>query len=352
MVNLDKIKNTQMMFILGKGRSGTSLLQNLLDSHPQIIGPPESRFLVLLYPRFAHIKVWKEKDILNFVKALYLDPAIKVFWSIDKEELTRELMAVREQANYGLLCKLVYYQMGNGKENIVYISDKNPDYVLFTDTILKVYPDAKFIHIVREPRDNMYSSIISFNMQNPPFWAQQWLGFCKVVEKFKQKNQGKCFTVLYENLAANTEEVMKGICTFLNIPYNAQVTQNSTPAWLTGVLNKTNRTEADPMVHKSLTQPVNTSNIGKWKNKMDPEIVAITEIITGDYAHKTYGYDINQDDGKKVIKNSGIKFLWPAILYFFWERFKRAKFRSLRFNLFYSKIKRRMFKDMHFWDYF
>src|ERR1700677_3706000 len=106
---LDKIRKIPMAFILGKGRSGTSLLQNMMDAHPAIIGPPESKFVVLLYPLFSHIKKWKESDILLFVDSLYIEPLFATLWHIDRKELTEKLLSIKDFADYSLLCKIVYY---------------------------------------------------------------------------------------------------------------------------------------------------------------------------------------------------------------------------------------------------
>ena len=83
-----KIKKIPMVFIMGKERSGTTLLQTLLDAHPNIVAPPESEFIVLLYPRFGKIKKWTKKKIYDFLEELYQEPWITKIWCINRTYLT------------------------------------------------------------------------------------------------------------------------------------------------------------------------------------------------------------------------------------------------------------------------
>jgi protein-tyrosine sulfotransferase len=346
---IEYVKNIPMLFILGKGRSGTSLLQNLLDANPAIIGGPESKFAVVFYPRFAHIKKWKESDIIDFVELLYIEPLFATLWHIDKNELTKALLSVVEYADYSFLCKMVYYQMRKGKENLLYISDKNPEYVLYLDTIVKMFPEAKFIHIVREPRDNIYSQITSFKVKNTVFRAYQWVKYNEIVEERKKKEPSKYLTVLYEKLVENTEGTMKSVCEFLQVPFVNEMVQNQGPEWLTTHQERKGIVESDKMIHRNLLKPISTSNIGKWKNKLDPYDRAVTEAITADFARKVYGYEIDEN---KSIKISSLALLKGKYKYNAWQKFTRLKAKSFRFNLFYSKLKRAINSKIPIWEYF
>jgi protein-tyrosine sulfotransferase len=349
---LEYIRNIQMVFILGKGRSGTSLLQNLLDAHPAIVGGPESKFAVVFYPRFAHIKKWKESDIIDFIELLYIEPLFSTLWHIDKKELTKAFLSVAEYANYALLCKMVYYQLRRGKENLLYISDKNPEYVLYVDTILKIFPNAKFIHIVREPRDNIYSQLTSFKEKNTIFRANQWLRYNEIIEERKKKEPGRYLTVLYEKLVGNTEATMKLVCEYLQVPFVNGMVQNQSPEWLTSHQERVGVTDKENTIHRNLLKPINTSNVGKWKNKMNPYDQAVTEIITGDFAKKNYGYEIDSKQSDKSIKVSSLSLLKGKFIYNTWQKFTQFKTSSLRFNLFYSRLKRAIYKNTPIWEHF
>src|ERR1700728_3059002 len=110
------IKNIPMVFTVGFERSGTTLLQELMNSHPNIVAPPEYTFIVYLYNRFGNKKHWSKKDIMDFIEELYFRPLF-LLWLINKEELTEKLLEIAEYADYALICKTIFYQMRQGREN-------------------------------------------------------------------------------------------------------------------------------------------------------------------------------------------------------------------------------------------
>ncbi len=350
--DIEYIKTIPMIFILGRERSGTSLLQNLLDSHPNIIGPPESKIIAVLAPKFAPIKRWTEANIREFAELLYIEPMFTNFWHLDKEQLTKNLLLAKDSATYELLCKIVYYHLRKDKEKIILISDKNPSYILHINTLLDIFPDTKFVHIIREPRDNIYSQMKAFNAKNTIFSAQKWLGFNQLVERKKKKMPEKFYTIIYENMVTETEDIMKGLCAFLKVPYSEAMIQNVFPEWLSAHLERKGNVDRKNMVHTGLLAPINTSNVGKWKNKLSAYDQAATEAITADFAKKTYGYDISIDPNSKI-KISGFKILKGKCLYYLWQAFTQARYKSFAFNLMYSKRKqKKKGKDLPMWEYF
>lgn len=348
---IERIGKIPIVFIVGQGRSGTTLLQNLLDSHKGIIAPPlESKFIVLLYPRFAHISKWRERDILDFAKMLYIEPLFSSFWKINKDELIASLLSIKEHANYALLCKMVFCEMKKDGEPILMISVTNPDHSLFITTLLKIFPEAKFIHIIRDPRDNIYSHLITFGMKDPTFITYKWLGYNKAVEKAKLKMPSKFYTILYEKLVENTVEVMKSISSFLKIPYSDTMAQNLFQQTIKSYTS-TIPTQIDT-IHKSLLKPVNTKNIGKWKIGLSPYHLAITQKITGNYATEMYHYDMQIPSSDKVLPSYFTLFKYK-LLYILWQAFTRLKFKSLKLNMLYSKLKRlRKGNELALWEYF
>ena len=194
-----------MVFVMGKERSGTTLLQTFLDGHPNIVAPPESEFVALLYPRFGKIKRWTEKDIYNFIEELYKEPWITKIWRIDRKLLTSILLSIKDEADYSSICKVIYYCMRGEKQNILLIADKNPIYILLINTLSTIFPEAKFIHLVREPRDNVSSHLNSFKVNNVRFVSMKWLAYNTILNKAQMRFPGKFHTLLYENMVTEPE---------------------------------------------------------------------------------------------------------------------------------------------------
>jgi hypothetical protein len=348
---IEYIKTIPMLFILGRERSGTSLLQNLLDAHPNVIGAPESKFIAIIAPRFAHIKKWTELNIRDFANLLYVDPMFSEFWHLDKEVLTENLLQSKDITTYELLCKIVYYQMRKDKENITLISDKNPPYILHIKTLLHIFPEANFIHIIREPRDNVYSQMKAFHKKDPLFNAQKWLSYNKIVENYKVKMPDRFHTIIYEKMVTDTETIMKSLCEFLKIPYMTIMIENVFPEWLNAHLERKGTLKREETAHKGLLSPINTSNVGKWKNKLSLYDQAAIETITADFANKVYGYDIHLDPNNSI-KIPVLRVLKAKCRYFAWQTFSQLKYKSFWFNLMYTRRKQKRFKNMPIWEYF
>jgi Sulfotransferase family len=331
------IKKIPMVFILGKERSGTTLLQNLLGNHPNVIGPPECDFILFLYPRFGKIKKWTEKDIHHFIEELFKEQWISKVWRIDKDKLTSILLSIKETVDYASICRVIYYCMRNNKENILLMSDKNPIYVLLIPTILKIFPDAKFIHLIREPRDNVNSHLKSFKVKNVRFQAQKWLAYSAILQRSKRKMPEKCYTLLYENLVEHPEVSMRRLCEFLLISYDDKMIQNPVAERLENSGIEPLLVESAKIIHANLLKPVNTTNIGKWKTGMSNENIEVVEKITGAFAAKNFNYLFEKGYGKISIATN-TKILKTKIIYYCWQFFTRIKYKSYWFNTLYTNV--------------
>jgi len=333
-------RDTPIVFIVGCGRSGTTLLQSLMNSHPNIVATHECMFVLTLYPAFGRIRNWGKKDILRFVEALDL---MKIFslWSLDKKALIAELLTASEFADYPLLCKMVYYKMRKDKKKILALIDKNPLHSIFIKKILAIFPEARFIHLVRDPRDTVNSNIKRFNKKNTFFLARKWVGFNGKIEHMKFQIPDKVFTILYEDMIINTENVFRQLCNYLEVDYNTAIMNHDFRERLQRY-EGLKFYERAKMIHQNLLEPINAANIGKWKNEMSEFDRTVTEIITRKFARKYYGYDI------KMVKSSMVKISLLAILksniqYTLWEFFTKLRFSNLKFNIYYRK-KRNLFR--------
>lgn len=333
----NKVKKIPVAFIMGKERSGTTLLQTFLNGHPNIVAPPEFEFVVLLYPRFGKIKKWSEKTVHDFITELYREPWISKIWRVDREKLTSMLMAIKDNADYASVCKVVYYYMRENKEDIILISDKNPIYVLFIKTILKIFPEAKFIHLVREPRDNVNSHLKSFKINNLRYIAMKWRYYNGILNKAKIRMPARFHTVIYEHLVEKPEVEMKKLCLFLGVTYTEKMTENTFPESLQKLVGEKSIYALASDIHVNLLKPVNTSNIGKWRKSLTPWQIQMTEAITGKFASKNYPYDISAGNyhlhfGQKV------QILKSRIVYLVWQVFTRTRYRSYRLNKLYNRF--------------
>ena len=116
-----------------------------------------------LYKIYYSQKNWNKANILDFYKDIWREKKINFLWKIDKEKVKNDLLGLLdkgEDISFSTLCKTVYenYISVNEKATPQLIIDKNPIYTLFTDELLNIYPDTKFILMIRDYRDVIFSA--------------------------------------------------------------------------------------------------------------------------------------------------------------------------------------------------
>jgi hypothetical protein len=314
-------------------------LQALLNAHPNIVAMPECMFIIAMYPSFGRIKNWRKADILRFIDGL---EALRIFilWPLDKEELTMNLLSVKEFADYPLLCKMVYYEMRKDKKEISVLIDKNPLHSIFLEKIIHIFPQAKFIHLIRDPRDNVNSNIRGFNKKNTFFLARKWLGFNAEIENVKHDIPHKFFTIIYEDLVVNTENIFRALCEYLGVKYNESMMNHQFLERLQGY-EGAKFYERAKKTHQNLLQPINSTNIGKWKTELNEYDRTITEIITANFANKYYGYNMSANENN--VKISSIALFKSRVQYSMWVLFTKFRFDHFKFNIYYRK-RRKLFR--------
>lgn len=306
MLSIDEIENMPFVFIVGKGRSGTTLLQTIFDSHPNVIVPFESRLIIHLKKKYFHITNWTTELVNEFITDLYTDKDFKNFWNVNKELLRQNINSYPlNSLTFAVICKIVYlsYPSPFPKTNIRLIGNKKPIYSLFLKEMLQIFPNCKFIHLIRDYRDNIISSKKALGQKNIAISAYRWIMHNEKIENFKSIYPQKFFTIKYEDLVSNPKKHIPDLCNFLSIPYNEGLydfhyktsdlyrKDKNENTLINNVMNK---------LHVNLMNPINTSQVDKWKNEMSIEEMELSDYIAGDFA-KRYGY-------KKLTNKWSIKY--------------------------------------------
>ncbi len=287
-----QISNTTeipFLFIVGRPRSGTTLLRMLFDAHPNVVVPPECQFAVNLYGKYGKKNFWTEKDLDNFFVDIQKQWRIEM-WNLDFPQLHKNLHGMDGNHSYGDICKVVYatYQSLFLKEKIQLFGDKNPGYSIYTKRLGRIFPGARFIYINRDYRDN-YVSIkgVGFDLPIPSLPAQKWKYFYKKIHKDSlMRPESYCF-IRYEDLVAQPEETMRKLCAFAGISYYAQSLnfheqkENFTKTYPPGILQK---------YHSGILQKVNSGRVGMWKNELTNRQVMLLDQTLGPMAEQA-GYE-------------------------------------------------------------
>jgi len=273
---------------MGRERSGTTLLQVMLNGQPNIVAPPEARFMLIWYSRYGHIKKWTEKLVRKFVDDLYTERLFANFWGVEKEKLLNNLLSVKEKLTYPLLCKIIYWHAAPEGKDVKVFVDKNPIYYHFLPELAKLFPEAKYIHIVRDYRDNMVSHKKVFYIKNTGYVAYHWMAINKLLEEAKNKNLEKWMTLTYEQFVTDPNQAVEGVCKFLGVQFEVNAMRHEERIYAGFQKNKDNARLN--LFHENIFKPIDPSHIGEWKQKLAKEDVIIAEAIAGEFAEKQYGY--------------------------------------------------------------
>jgi Sulfotransferase family len=278
-----KTEHIPFFFIVGRPRTGTTLLLKMFDAHPNVIIPWECQFILNLYPKYGKIKHWDEQHVLSFFDDLQQTWQFK-FWNVDLPKLRTELLSCVGEISYGELCKHVHLSNKSvyPKGDILLVGDKNPGYTIYIDRLIKIYPDAKFIFINRDYRDNFYSiRNVDFELPLVSIVVYKWKYFFKKALAAKQKYPSSVFILKYEDLAMQPQDKFKEICDFVGLEYREEVFDFYKSGEASDAMLKTERAKKH---HQSLLKPINTGRINLWKKNLSEAEIKQADYVAGKYA--------------------------------------------------------------------
>lgn len=261
------------VFIIGSERSGTNLLRLILNEHSAITVPHPPHIMKLFYPLekfYGDLKNDRnyKRLIGDVCRMVTLHPYP---WEIkpDKQEV------FLKAGDRNLLN--VYFEIYNqylrfsGKKRWVCKSTFMIEHI---GNILKYYPAARFIFLVRDGRDVAFSAKSSiFSNYHVFYSAKRWSREQQMGLFWMNKlSPGQILLVKYEDLISNTEFVVRNICSFLGEPFENAMLQyhNSSEAKKSGSLS---------ISWKNTAQPVIATNKGKFLKNLSEKELLIFEAI-------------------------------------------------------------------------
>jgi protein-tyrosine sulfotransferase len=249
-------------FIIGSGRSGNTLLRSLLVAGNQVAIPPESYVWPRVYRKYRVLSFLPWDTLCSIVISEF--EAYKEFYTWEMNlsaahKEARELPANKHSLSN--IINIIYsqYIKAHGLNNTRW-GDKTPINTIFIDKIAHIYPKAKYIHIVRDPRD-VVCSYVKASLYNDYFEALSfWKEANRKAEALRKKIPASSFhQIRYEDLVNFPEVELNKICVFLDIQY--------TPNMLSFWKNKNDLGDVKYNTHHSnIGNPISISSIGKWKN--------------------------------------------------------------------------------------
>lgn len=217
-----------LIFLVGCSRSGTTVLQSLLATHPDIATFPETKFFHYLFP--------PRREIIRYflrLNSTKIKPRMETFFEeeLKRPEFLEGLPNITLTRFYikkviGILEALA------DEEGKNFILEKTPDHIYCLEKIENYLPQSQFIHILRNGTD-VVASLYEVTHQYPQAWGGarsidrciiNWIDAIQKSQKYS--DQPNHFLVRYESLISNPENIMKKICTFLKIDFYESMIQN------------------------------------------------------------------------------------------------------------------------------
>jgi hypothetical protein len=224
------LMSNPLLFVVGCPRSGTTLLQRLLNAHPALAMTPETHWV----PKFYQDQVGLAPDgrvTSELIARLLAHPKFPKL-GIDRVQL-EALLKRDEPLNYAHFVSAIYqrYAQTQGKP---LAGDKTPGYCRHVPVLHSLWPRTRFVHLIRDGRDVCLSATnwqrkLPKLMSEFPTWGEDpvttaalwWKWHVRLGRQAGKKlRAGLYCEVRYEDLVADPNEQCARLCAFLDLPFD------------------------------------------------------------------------------------------------------------------------------------
>ena len=262
------------IFIVGCARSGTTLLQAMVHSHPRLAMPPENRFVMPVYrnrvdfgdPRQAENRDAVARYITTTKGTKFRDLGVKA------ADVRRRLHEVPPTIGSMLGAVLELFAQRFDKPRW---GDKRPNYIQDLDVVLALCPDAQIIHMIRDGRDCVAS------LKRMPWWTFGYPAsvykWARAIDTAVEAREGlrpdQYHEVRYEDLVADPRRHLEKLCAFLEEDLDEAMLEH--------------HRESDTKIpgykdwHEQVHRPVTSTAVQRWQQELDDQEIRLFEHVAG-----------------------------------------------------------------------
>jgi hypothetical protein len=312
----------KFIFIVGVGRSGTSLIQSMFASNPDVASIPETSFIRRYVATKKLHKLHKKNGIKFVTQYLKKDKWLKRLSKNSDEILNLALFSFNNNKNSESLDFLFYKSMiqtCSTPPGSAWFVDKDPRIIEYIPIIKNILPQSHIVNIIRDPRDVLASKKKAKWSESRHVWRHIFAN--RVQLKIGRKQGIKSFhtnyhEIIYEDLIEKPDVVLKNLCKTIGVRYDNRMLSFSDSA-------KKLVSEQEISWKKETLGPLLSNNKFKWKTELNYREIQLTELcckeamINGDYEFGTNNQKLSFNDriwilfGKYIIKFGTI----PYIIY-------------------------------------
>lgn len=273
------------LFLVGCPRSGTTLLQRMLDSHPSLAVANDSHFV----PR-AIARSGSEQDVLLTEELVDRVLSYHRFRRLGLTEAVGRAAAERAETYAEFVSELYSeHALLHGKD---LAGEKTPDYVRYLPLLHALFPATRVIHIIRDGRDVALSTLQWASEEKGPgkfaLWRDEPVAVCALWWRWQAesgRHDGARLgpelyrEVRYEDLVADPEATLRSLAAYLDLPFAREMVSFSA-----------GKTKPDPNLSaKSAWLPA-TPGLRDWRREMEPRDQELFEAIVGNFLSEL-GYE-------------------------------------------------------------
>jgi hypothetical protein len=254
--------------LLGVSRSGTTLLKEMLDHHQDLAIPTESYFISQLWDRHG-----ASPDPEQFASDIGRLPRVRE-WGVSPADVRERLPA---EPTFDEAIQAVYRAYADRRGKPRY-GDKTPAYMQRLNVLERAFPDARYVHLLRDGRDAALSFVAMrrrprFNWARPRgvgAFAAQWRREVEAARRFgRERAAGRYRELRYEDLVTEPRASLRAVCEFLGLEFDHAMLdyhRNDDPKLLVD--------------HPRLAEPP-TTEVRRWRDQMAPRDAELFEAIAG-----------------------------------------------------------------------
>jgi hypothetical protein len=241
----------------------------MLDAHPEIAITPETHVYTRCRPELG-----EEEDVRDVWRRLQQQPGFQ-----DMAFPDEEVQPIREKVESGrfpgppelLHAVASTYAARSGASTW---GEKTPDHLPHVPTIAAEFPDARFISIVRDPRD------VCLSLRRMPWShdtlfesAGKWRRYAELSARFRDVFPDRFREIRYEDLLDRPESVLRHLLEWIGAPFDRAV--------LNFHETQEGPADADREPWKEKThRPIDPSNKEKWRTQMGPAERGLVQFLT------------------------------------------------------------------------
>jgi len=279
------------IFVVGCPRSGTTLLRMMLDAHPDVAVPPESHFIPQVWRarrRYQRGGIVNVERLMNDIRSTARVRA----WSVPDERVRARIDGL-DRPTISEVVTAVYMAYAD-QEGKTRWGDKTPGYSLDIPLLARLFPEARFVHLVRDGRDVAMSFIEVIGPKNFIEAAEVWTHRVRIARRDGSRLGPRRFIeVRYEDLIAEPDATLGQLCSLAGVEFSPEMLRYSER--VDGSVP-----EGERRIHRHLSKPV-TKGLRDWRRDMPADDVEAFEAVArGELLH--YGYDLRSPKTRPAMR--------------------------------------------------